>query len=151
MRRLAGVEASTGSLARVVDTIGHCVWRPAQSGSYRVYVLMVTRVWMKAKSGKRPWRPRNSARQSRGHRGSERVFQQTGPTRKCSISARWHSGGTLGWFTQESTAHDLTKFLAAFQKAAQTKGKPSAIVARTVEGIPNENLLSDPNHHEPSR
>ena len=42
----------------------------------------------------------------------------------------------------------LYAVLAALHKAAQTKGRPSVIVARTVKGYPIQKLLtSDPNHH----
>jgi pyruvate dehydrogenase complex dehydrogenase (E1) component len=38
--------------------------------------------------------------------------------------------------------------LRALQNAAKTKGRPSAIVARTIKGYPIQGILkSDPNHH----
>ena len=42
----------------------------------------------------------------------------------------------------------MNEILVAFDKAKTIKGKPSAIVARTVKGYPIHTLLaSDPNHH----
>jgi transketolase len=54
----------------------------------------------------------------------------------------------FGWAAQEVNGHDLKEVLAALEKARQTKGRPSAIVARTVKGYPIQHLLTkDPNHH----
>ena len=54
----------------------------------------------------------------------------------------------FGWFVQEINGHDQSEVLAAFDKARNTKGRPSAIVARTIKGYPLQHLLaSDPNHH----
>jgi transketolase len=42
----------------------------------------------------------------------------------------------------------MNEVLQAFDKASQIKGKPSAIVARTIKGYPIHVLLpKDPNHH----
>ena len=61
------------------------------------------------------------------------------------LTQRWEA---FGWFAQEINGHDLPEVIAAFQKAAQTKGRPSVIVARTVKGYPIQHLLTkDPNHH----
>lgn len=40
----------------------------------------------------------------------------------------------FGWHVIDCDGHDLTALLAAFQEAAQTKGKPTAIIAKTVKG-----------------
>ena len=69
-------------------------------------------------------------------------FQQTGPTAKVldlrPLAPRWEA---FGWFTQEIDGHKLSEVLAAFEKAAQTKGKPSVIIARTVKGYPITDVL----------
>jgi transketolase len=41
----------------------------------------------------------------------------------------------------------LKEVLAAFQKAGQTKGPPSAILAHTIKGYPISDVIHDPNHH----
>jgi transketolase len=149
MRRLAGVEASTGSLGQGLSLgIGHALASRLNQEDYRVYVLMGDgemdegQVWEAAMAAKK-FRLDNLVAIV-----DQNGFQQTGPTAEVldlrPLAARWEA---FGWFTQEINGHDLTEVLAAFQKAAQTKGKPSAIVARTVKGYPIENLLSDPNHH----
>src|SRR5262249_24350402 len=76
-------------------------------------------------------------------------FQQTGPTAEVldlrPLPPRWEA---FGWFAQEIHGHELGEVLAALHKAAQTKGKPSVIVARTIKGYPIQGILkSDPNHH----
>ncbi len=149
MRRLAGVEASTGSLGQGLSIgIGHALAARLNQEAYRVHVLMGDgemdegQVWEAAMAAKK-FRLDNLVAIV-----DQNGFQQTGPTSEVldlrPLAARWDA---FGWFTQEINGHDLTEVLAALQKAAQTKGKPSAIVARTVKGYPIENLLSDPNHH----
>jgi transketolase len=149
MRRLAGVEASTGSLGQGLSIgIGHALAARLNQEDYRVYVLLGDgemdegQVWEAAMAAKK-FRLDNLVAIV-----DQNGFQQTGPTAEVldlrPLAERWNA---FGWFTQEINGHDLTEVLAAFQKAAQTKGKPSAIVARTVKGYPIENLLSDPNHH----
>ena len=42
----------------------------------------------------------------------------------------------------------MGEVLAALDKAKQNKGRPTAIVSRTVKGFPIQTILtSDPNHH----
>jgi transketolase len=149
MRRLAGVEASTGSLGQGLSLgIGHALAARLNKADYRVYVMLGDgemdegQVWEAAMAAKK-FRVDNLVAIV-----DQNGFQQTGPTAEVldlrPLADRWNA---FGWFTQEIDGHDLTQVLAAFQKAAQTKGKPSAIVARTVKGYPIEGLLSDPNHH----
>ena len=76
-------------------------------------------------------------------------YQQTGPTAEVldlrPIAPRWEA---FGWFTQEINGHDLQAVLGAFKKASQTKGKPSAIIAKTVKGYPVIDILGgDHNFH----
>ena len=58
---------------------------------------------------------------------------------------RWEA---FGWAAQEINGHDLNAVFGAFHKAADTKGRPSAIIARTVKGYPIVDVLGkDKNHH----
>ncbi len=41
----------------------------------------------------------------------------------------------------------MAKAFDGLQKAVATKGKPSAIVSRTVKGYPINGLIGDNNHH----
>jgi transketolase len=76
-------------------------------------------------------------------------YQQTGATAEVlDLRPLVPRLEAFGWFAQEIDGHDLNAVLAAFKKAQETKGRPSAIVARTVKGYPIQKLLaSDPNHH----
>ena len=54
----------------------------------------------------------------------------------------------FGWAALEINGHDLNAVFGALDQARQTKGRPTAIVARTIKGYPIQGLLSsDPNHH----
>jgi len=150
MRRLAGVEASTGSLGQGLSlAIGHALAARMNRLKYRVNVLMGDgemdegQVWEAAMAAKK-FQLDNLVVIV-----DQNGFQQTGPTAEVldlrPLTQRWEA---FGWFAQEINGHDLSEVLAAFQKAAQTQGKPSVIVARTVKGYPIQHLLTkDPNHH----
>jgi transketolase len=76
-------------------------------------------------------------------------YQQTGPTAEVMdlrpLAPKWEA---FGWYAQEVNGNDQGEVLAAFQKAAQNKGKPTVLVARTVKGWPIQTILTkDPNHH----
>jgi len=47
------------------------------------------------------------------------------------LSQKWQA---FGWHTIDIDGHDFNQILAAFQEAARTKGKPTAIIARTIKG-----------------
>jgi transketolase len=76
-------------------------------------------------------------------------YQQTGATAEVldlrPVPPKWEA---FGWFAQEIDGHDLNAVLGALHEAAATKGRPSAIVARTVKGYPITSVLgADKNHH----
>jgi transketolase len=150
MRRLAGVEASTGSLGQGLSIgIGHALAARIDKLDYRVYVLTGDgeldegQVWEALMAGHK-FKLDNLALIV-----DQNGYQQTGATAEVldlkPLAPRFEASG---WFTQEVNGHDLTEVLAALDKARQTKGRPSAIVARTVKGYPIQHLLTkDPNHH----
>lgn len=150
MRRLAGVEASTGSLGQGLSIgIGHALATRLDGFDSRTYVLMGDgeidegQVWEAAMAATK-YKLDNLVAIV-----DQNGYQQTGPTVEVldlrPIAPRWEA---FGWFAQDVDGHDLSAVLAAYQKAAQTKGKPSVIVAKTVKGYPIQHLLgSDPNHH----
>jgi transketolase len=150
MRRLPGVEASTGSLGQGLSLgVGHALATRLDGYDSRVYVLLGDgeidqgQVWEAAMSA-RKYKLDNLVAII-----DQNGYQQTGPTAEVldlrPVAPRWEA---FGWFAQEINGHDLAEVLAAFQKAVATKGRPSVIVARTVKGYPIQDLLkSDPNHH----
>src|SRR5262249_45666797 len=149
MRRLAGVEASTGSLGQGLSIgIGHALAVRLDKFDSRVYVMLGDgeldegQVWEAAMAAHK-FKLDNLVAIV-----DQNGYQQTGATAEVldlkPLVPRWES---FGWFAQEIDGQDLQQVLGALQKAAQTKGRPSAIVARTVKGYPITHLLSDPNHH----
>ena len=76
-------------------------------------------------------------------------YQQTGPTTEVldlrPLVPRFEA---FGCFAQEINGHDLNEILLAIDKAKEIKGKPSAIVARTIKGYPIQTIFTtDKNHH----
>jgi transketolase len=149
MRRLPGVEASTGSLGQGLSLgIGHALAVRLDKYDSRVYVMLGDgeldqgQVWEAAMAAHK-FNLDNLVAVV-----DQNGYQQTGPTAEVldlrPLVPRWES---FGWFAQEIDGQDLQQVLGALQKAAQTKGRPSAIVARTTKGYPISHLLGDPNHH----
>jgi transketolase len=150
MRRLPGVEASTGSLGQGLSLgVGHALAARLDKLDFRVNVLLGDgeieegQVWEAAMSAQK-FKLDNLVAIV-----DQNGYQQTGPTAEVldlrPLVPRWEA---FGWAAQEINGHDLNEVLAAFHRAAQTKGKPSVIIARTVKGYPIQGILTkDPNHH----
>jgi transketolase len=150
MRRLPGVEASTGSLGQGLSIgIGHALATRLDGYDSRIYVLTGDGELDEGQV----WEASMAARKFNLDHLVAIVdlngYQQTGTTAEVldlrPVPPRWEASG---WFTQEINGHDLEEVLSAFKKAEQTKGRPSAIVAHTVKGFPITDVLgSDVNHH----
>jgi transketolase len=149
MRRLPGVEASTGSLGQGLSLgIGHSLAVRLDNYPSRVYVLMGDgeieegQVWEAAMAAYK-YKLDNLVGIV-----DQNNYQQTGPTSEVMdmkpLSPRWES---FGWFAQEIDGHDLNAVLGAMTKAQDTKGRPSVIIARTIKGYPIQGLLPDPDYH----
>jgi transketolase len=149
MRRVPGVEASTGSLGQGLSIgLGQALAARLDGHDSRFYVLTGDgeidqgQVWEAAMAARKFKVDHLVAIVD--HNG----YQQTGPTSEVldlrPIAPRWES---FGWFAQEIDGHDLEQVLAAFRAAGETKGRPSVIVARTRKGQPITDLLSEPNSH----
>jgi transketolase len=150
MRRLAGVEASTGSLGQGLSLgVGHALAAHLDKLDFRVYVLLGDGEMEEGQV----WEAIMSARKFQLDNlvaiVDENGYQQTGTTVEVMnlrpLASRWEA---FGWFAQEVNGHDLNEVLGAFRKASETQGNPSVIVAHTIKGYPIQDLLSgDPNHH----
>ncbi len=149
LRRLPGVEASTGSLGQGLSIgVGHALGVRMDGYDSRVYVMLGDgeldqgQVWEAAMSAAKYRLDHLTALVD--HNG----YQQTGPTREVldldPIPPRWEA---FGWTAQEIDGHDLNAVLSALTTARGTKGQPSVIVARTVKGYPIADLLSEKNYH----
>jgi transketolase len=150
MRRLPGIEASTGSLGQGLSIgVGAALAARLDQTDARMYVMTGD-----GEMGEgQVWEAMMSAAKYRLDNlmliVDQNGFQQTGATMEVldlrPLVPRFEA---FGWFAQEINGHDLNEILQAFDKAKQIKGKPSAIVARTIKGYPIHTLLtSDPNHH----
>jgi transketolase len=150
MRRVPGVEASTGSLGQGLSLgIGHALAARLDKYDYRVYVLLGDgeieegQVWEAAMAAHK-FKLDNLVAIV-----DQNGYQQTGPTAEVMdlrpLAPKWEA---FGWYAQEINGNDQGEALAALQKAAQNKGKPTVIIARTVKGWPIQTILTkDPNHH----
>jgi transketolase len=150
MRRLLGVEASTGSLGQGLSLgVGHALATRLDGFDARTYVLLGDgevdegQVWEAAMAAQK-YRLDNLVAIV-----DQNGYQQTGPTAEVldlrPLAPRWEA---FGWFAQEIDGHDLSAVMRAFGQASLAKGRPSVLVARTVKGYPITSVLgSDPNHH----
>lgn len=150
MRRLPGVEASTGSLGQGLSIgVGAALAAKLDNTDARIYVLTGDgeiaegQIWEAAMSAAK-YRCDNLVLIV-----DQNGYQQTGATTEVldlrPLVPRFEA---FGWFAQEINGHDVNEILGAFDRAKHIKGKPSAIIARTIKGYPIHTLLaSDPNHH----
>jgi transketolase len=150
MRRLPGVEASTGSLGQGLSIgLGHALAVRMDGYAARVYVLLGDgeieegQVWEAIMSASK-YKVDNLVAIV-----DQNGFQQTAATAEVMnlrpLAPKWEA---FGWAAHEFNGHELKEVLEAFQRALATRGRPSVLVARTVKGYPIVDLLgSDKNHH----
>jgi transketolase len=149
MRRLGGVEASTGSLGQGLSIgVGQALALKMDKSDARVYVLLGDgeieegQVWEAAMA---------AAKYKLDHLVAvvdQNGYQQTGATAEVMdmkpLLPRWQA---FGWFAQEIDGQDLSAVIAAYEAAKRTNGKPSVIIGRTKKGYPIQDVIHDPNHH----
>ncbi len=150
MRRLSGVEASTGSLGQGLSLgVGHALATRTDGYDSRVFVMMGDgeqdegQVWEAAMA---------AVKFKLDHLIAivdQNGYQQTGPTAEVldlrPLAPRYEA---FGWSAQEINGNDMKEVVAALQKAVANKGRPSVIVAHTVKGWPIQTIFTkDPNHH----
>jgi transketolase len=136
MRKLPGVEASTGSLGQGFGwALGMALSARLDSRSSRVYVLLGDGeiqegiVWEAAMAAAH-YRLDNLVAFV-DHNG----LQIDGPlTEVMSVDPIPDKFKAFGWNTLEVDGHDMTAIMEALDSARSYKGKPTAIVARTVKG-----------------
>jgi transketolase len=149
MRRLAGVEASTGSLGQGLSLgVGMALAARLDGRDSRVYVLLGDgeveegQVWEAAMSANKFHLDNLVAVVD------QNGYQQTGSTSKVmNLRPLAEKFEAFGWFVQEIDGHDLGAVIGAYATAKATKGRPSAIVAYTKKGYPIMDVVHDPNHH----
>ena len=135
-RRLAGVEASTGSLGQGVSIgIGMALAARMDRKDARVYVLTGDgeieegQVW-------------EAALFASTHKldnlcviVDHNMLQQDGWVKETlaldPLAPKWQA---FGWHAIEIDGHNYDQILKAYDTAKQTKGKPTVIIAKTVKG-----------------
>jgi len=136
MRRLPGVEASTGSLGQGLSIgLGHALAARLDGRDYRVYVLLGDgecdegQVWEAAMAA-RHYRvgnlvaivDHNKAQQS----GLIATVMDHTP-----LAEKW---AAFGWRVHEIDGHDLAAIASALAAVREERERPSAIIAHTVKG-----------------
>jgi transketolase len=150
MRRLPGVEASTGSLGQGLSLgIGHALAARLDGFDSRVFVMLGDgeieegQVWEAVMA---------AVKFKLDHLIAivdQNGYQQTGSTKEVMdlkpLAPKWEA---FGWATQTIEGNNMEAVVNALTKATETKGRPSVIISQTVKGYPIQVLLSaDPNHH----
>ncbi len=136
MRRLAGVESSTGSLGQGLSQgIGHALAARLDGRDYRTYVMTGDgeveqgQVWEAAMyAGNHDL---DNLTLIVDHNG----FQQTDAVDNVqSLDPLAAKLEAFGWAVREIDGHDLDEVAAAFGWARAITGGPQAIIARTIKG-----------------
>lgn len=136
MRKVPGVEASTGSLGQgIAWAVGMALAGRLDGRDYRVYALLGDgeiqegAVWEAAMAAAH-YRLDNLVAivDYNGLQIDGAVDKVMSPL---PIAAKFEA---FGWKTQEIDGHDFWQIMQALEEARGHKGRPSAIVARTVKG-----------------
>jgi transketolase len=152
MKRLAGVEASTGSLGQGLSIgIGHALAARIDNRSYHTYVLTGDgeldegQNWEAAAAAAKFALDNLTLIVDRNH------YQQTGPAEEVlnldPIDGKFTA---FGMKTQVINGNDLREVLTALERARAAEGQPTCIVALTHKGQGILNLLrklGDVNFH----
>ena len=136
VRRLAGVEASTGSLGQGLSIgLGMALAGKLDRKDYRVYVMMGDgesqegQVWEAAMSSAY-YKVNNLTAivdyNSQQLDGWVKDIMELEP-----IVEKWKG---FGWHTIEIEGHDFSQILNAIAEAKATTGKPTVIISKTVKG-----------------
>ena len=136
MRKTPGIDATTGSLGQGISVaVGMALGGKFQGKSYRVYAIMGCgeqqegQVWEAAMSAAHYCLDNligivdyNTLQID----GCNAEVMEIAP-----LSEKWRA---FGWRVLEVNGHDITQLLDAFAEAKNTRGKPTAIIARTIKG-----------------
>jgi transketolase len=137
MQRVAGVEASTGSLGQGLSIgLGHALAGRLDGQDFQVYVMIGDgesdqgQIWEAAMAAAKFNTDNLTA--ILDHNG----FQQTGPVSKVMpslkpIAQKWQA---FGWEVFEIDGHDLPQIRDALERARQVRGRPQMIIAHTDKG-----------------
>ncbi len=149
LRRVPGVEASTGSLGQGLSIgLGHALATRLDGHDARVFVLLGDgeidegQVWEAAMTAHK-YRANNLIAII-----DRNGYQQTGPTSQVldltPLAPKWEA---FGWSAREIDGHDQAAVWNALAEARASAERPTAIIARTIKGYPIADLLSEKNYH----
>jgi len=136
VRRLPGLEASTGSLGQGLSIgIGHALARRLDKRSYYTYVLMSDGETNEGQT----WEAASAAAH---HRVDHLIaildynkFQLDDAVHKiCDMEPMVGKWQNFNWHVQEIDGHNFRQIVAAIREAQEVRGKPSMIVAHTIKG-----------------
>ncbi len=137
MRRLPGVEASTGSLGQGLSIgLGHALAARLDRRDYRVYVMIGDG---ESDEGQ-IWEAAMAAAKYKVHNLTcildYNQFQQTGPVSDvmpslAPVADKWHA---FGWDVGTVDGHDIDGVLRTLRAAQKVKDRPQMIIAHTLKG-----------------
>lgn len=152
MRRLAGIEASTGSLGQGLSIgIGHALAGKIDGKDYHTYVMMGD-----GEMGEgQVWEAIATAEKYRlGNLTAiidQNGYQQTGATKEVLDLLKFQPKfEAFGWHVQTINGNDMSEVIEALKVARDVSDKPTCIVSQTQKGYPVVPLLEaegDPNYH----
>lgn len=135
-RKLAGVEASTGSLGQGLSIgIGHCLARKLNKKDYYTYVVLSDGETNEGQT----W---EAAAMAAHHKVDHFIaildynkFQLDDSTKMiCDMEPMTDKWKSFGWHVLEIDGHDLKQVINAIEQAKKIKDQPVMIVAHTVKG-----------------
>ncbi len=151
MRRLPGVEASTGSLGQGLSIgLGHALAGRIDGLSYRVYVMIGDgeseegQIW-------------EAAMAAASYRVDHLIaildynrYQQSGSVAQVMpalvpVADKWRA---FGWDVREVEGHDLNALLQAFNEMKAVTGQPQMLIAHTSKGKGLSVFEADPASHK---
>jgi transketolase len=149
MRKVRGVEASTGSMGHGLPIgVGMCLGARMDGRSYRVFVLMGDgetqegSVWEAVMCAAHYKLDNLVAIVDRNGLSCDGVIAEL----QCQepYLPRWEA---FGWAAREVDGHDVGEVAAALRAAPYEPGKPSVLIARTVKGKGISFMENKPGYH----
>lgn len=146
MRRVPGVEASTGSLGQGLSVgLGMALAGRLAGRDGRVFVLLGDgeidegQVWEAAMAGAKYALDGLVAIVDRN--GYQQMGAADGVMPTAPLAAKWQA---FGWRTLEIDGHDWPAVLGALNAARERTGRPTVIIAATQKGFGVRQILDDP-------
>jgi transketolase len=149
MRRLAGVEASTGSLGQGLSMgIGHALAGKLDGRDYRVYVLQGDGETQEGQVWEAVMFAGNHDVDNLTLIIDRNRYQQTGKVIEIEdLDPLADKLRAFKWEVTEIEGHELDQVEKAFDWARGVKGKPQAILASTIKGRGAAFLEQEGNYH----